>query len=192
MQSDFRPKVHNYHSALLQGRSQPHSPGWARVPLSSFFLKFRSIFLIFPQTLIIFFVILALRVGDSPTREGPGYATALLAVHAKPTNTIRSMLGSPKEKSGTLNKTGTVYHYACQECPSQYIGETERPFQEVVSEHTQEHKRNFSPVDAHSKETKHSFDLKHGQTTDMTDPITGFDTIEAIFVSGQQQKTFSL
>ena len=58
-----------------QGRSQPHSPGWARVPLSSFFLKFQSIFLIFPQTLLIFFLILALRVGKSPTREGPGYAT---------------------------------------------------------------------------------------------------------------------
>ena len=40
-----------------------------------FFLKFRSIFLIFPQTLLIFFLILALRVGESPTWEGPGYAT---------------------------------------------------------------------------------------------------------------------
>ena len=30
-----------------QGRSQPHTPGWARVPLSSFFLKFLSIILIF-------------------------------------------------------------------------------------------------------------------------------------------------
>ena len=38
-----------------QGRSQPHSPGWARVPLFSFFLKFWSIFLIFPQTLLFFF-----------------------------------------------------------------------------------------------------------------------------------------
>ena len=28
------------------------------------------------QTLLIFFLILALRVGESPTREGPGYATA--------------------------------------------------------------------------------------------------------------------
>ena len=34
----------------VQGRSQPHSPGWARVPLSSFFLKSRLSFLIFPQT----------------------------------------------------------------------------------------------------------------------------------------------
>ena len=32
-------------------------------------------FLIFPQTLLIFFLILTLRVGESPTREGPGYAT---------------------------------------------------------------------------------------------------------------------
>ena len=40
------------------------------------FLKFRSIFLIFPQILLIFFLILALRVGESHTREGPGYATS--------------------------------------------------------------------------------------------------------------------
>ena len=39
------------------------------------FLKFRSIFLIFPQTFLIFFLILAFRVGDSPTRKGPGYVT---------------------------------------------------------------------------------------------------------------------
>ena len=34
-----------------------------------FFLRFRLIFLIFPQTLLIFFLILALWVGESPTRE---------------------------------------------------------------------------------------------------------------------------
>ena len=37
-----------------------------------FLTTFRSIF---PQTLLIFFLILTLRVGESPTREGPGYAT---------------------------------------------------------------------------------------------------------------------
>ena len=42
-----------------------------------FFLKFRSTFLIFPQTLFIFFLILAFRVGESPTREGSGYGTDL-------------------------------------------------------------------------------------------------------------------
>ena len=37
-----------------------------------------STFLIFPQILLIFFLILALQVGKSPTREGPGYATELI------------------------------------------------------------------------------------------------------------------
>ena len=42
--------------ACNRGRGQPHSPGWASVPLSSFFfLKFPSIFShFFPQTLLIF------------------------------------------------------------------------------------------------------------------------------------------
>ena len=31
--------------------------------------------LIFPQIFFIFFLILVFRVGGSPTREGPGYAT---------------------------------------------------------------------------------------------------------------------
>ena len=42
------------------------SSGWARVPLSSFFLKFPSFFLIFPPTFLIFVLILALQVGKSP------------------------------------------------------------------------------------------------------------------------------
>ena len=55
-----------------QGHSQPHSPGWARVPLSYFFPQ---ILINFSSNFTIFFLILALRVGESPTREGPGYAT---------------------------------------------------------------------------------------------------------------------
>ena len=50
-------------------------PGGQEFHFPQFFLKFWSIFPIFPQTLLIFFLILALRVGESPTREGPGYAT---------------------------------------------------------------------------------------------------------------------
>ena len=49
-------------------------PGGQEFHFPHFFLKFRSIF---PQTLLIFFLILALRVGESPTREGPGYATVM-------------------------------------------------------------------------------------------------------------------
>ena len=60
---------------MCVGVGQPHCPGWARVSFSSFFLKFLSIIFIFPQIFLIFVLILALRVGDSPTREVPGYAT---------------------------------------------------------------------------------------------------------------------
>ena len=68
--------ISNFKYKCPQGRSQPHSPGWARVPLSSFFLKILINFsYFFPQTLLIFFLIMVLRVGESPTREGPGYAT---------------------------------------------------------------------------------------------------------------------
>ena len=50
-------------------------PGGQEFHFPHFFPKFWSFFLIFPQIFLIFFLILALRVGDSPTREGPGYAT---------------------------------------------------------------------------------------------------------------------
>ena len=46
-----------------------------RVPLSSFFFKFLSIILIFPQVFLIFVLILVFRVGDSYTKEGLDYAT---------------------------------------------------------------------------------------------------------------------
>ena len=51
-----------------QGRSQIKSPGGQEFHFPHFFLKFWSIILIFP-------IFMAIRVGDSPTREGPGYAT---------------------------------------------------------------------------------------------------------------------
>ena len=78
---DFRKRRTSLHGELEhvgQGLSQPHHHrGWAKFPLS-FFLQFRSIFPTFPQTFLIFFLTLALRVGESPTREGPGYATVLI------------------------------------------------------------------------------------------------------------------
>ena len=47
--------------ATAQGRSQPHSPRWARVPLSSFFLNFHNFSYISSDFPIL--LILALRVG---------------------------------------------------------------------------------------------------------------------------------
>ena len=55
-------------------------PGGQEFHFPHFFPKFWSFFLIFPQTFLIFFLILALRVGDSPTREGPGYATDFILI----------------------------------------------------------------------------------------------------------------
>ena len=48
-------------------------PGGQEFHFPLFFLKFWTIYLIFPQTLLIFFLILVLLVGGSPTREGPGH-----------------------------------------------------------------------------------------------------------------------
>ena len=67
----------------VQGHSKPHSPWWARVPLSSFCLKSQSIF-IFPHTSLIFFLILALQVGDLPTPEGSGYPTGGVIMQNEP------------------------------------------------------------------------------------------------------------
>ena len=61
-------------------------PGGQEFHFPHFFLKFWSLFLIFPQTFLIFFLILALRVGESPTQEGPGYATDQLKKKKKLTN----------------------------------------------------------------------------------------------------------
>ena len=58
-----------------QGRSQSHSSGWARFPLSLFSPQISITFSYFPHFVLLFFLILALRVGDSPARKGPGYAT---------------------------------------------------------------------------------------------------------------------
>ena len=58
-------------------------PGGQEFHFPHFFLKFGSSFPTFPQTFLIFFPILALRVGKLPTREGPGYTTAYTAIRLK-------------------------------------------------------------------------------------------------------------
>ncbi|XP_072041190.1 uncharacterized protein [Amphiura filiformis] len=88
-----------------------------------------------------------------------------VTVHVKPTNTIRSMVVSPKDKPKTLDRTGTIYNIKCQDCPSQYVGETKRPLSKRVSEH----KREASPVGAHMRAAKHTFDPQEVQILD-SDP----------------------
>ena len=50
-------------------------PGEQDKSVSSIFPHFYVFSLIFPQLFFIFFLILDFRVGESPTREGLGYAT---------------------------------------------------------------------------------------------------------------------
>ena len=62
-----------------QSRWQPHSPG------GHSFLKFRSFFfLIFPQTFLIFFLILSLRAGYSPGGALPYVGRYHLSVNRPP------------------------------------------------------------------------------------------------------------
>ena len=46
----------------------------------------------------------------------------------KGTNTLRTLLGNPKDKDPKSNQTGIVYHYKCPQinCSSAYIGESGR------------------------------------------------------------------
>jgi hypothetical protein len=77
-----------------------------------------------------------------------------VTVHVKPTNTIRSMLVSPKDKPKKCDRSCVVYGLQCKTCPSQYVGETERPLKKRLTEH----KRDSSPFGAHLKSEGHEFD----------------------------------
>ena len=61
------------HISRSQGRSQPHSPGWAKVPLFSFFIQ---ILINFSSNFTYFLPHFGPPGGRVATREGPGYATA--------------------------------------------------------------------------------------------------------------------
>ena len=60
-----------------------------------------------------------------------------IQVHFKGTNTLRTMLGNPKDKDPKNNQTGIIYHYKCPQinCPSAHIGESGRSLSERVKEH---------------------------------------------------------
>ena len=64
-----------YDNALHKAIASLSLPGGQDKNISSIFPHFPEGSLIFPQNFFIFFLILVFRVGGSPTREGPGYAT---------------------------------------------------------------------------------------------------------------------
>ena len=77
-----------------------------------------------------------------------------VCVHSKPTNTIRSQLVAPKDKTNKMDKSGVIYKIECRECEETYIGETERNLHRRIKEH----KRESSPVGEHLADRGHHFD----------------------------------
>ena len=76
-----------------------------------------------------------------------------ITVHTRPFNTIRSKLVRPKDKPSKLDKHGAIYHISCDNCPAQYIGETER----VLAKRLKEHHKPPSPVGEHMTNKHHKF-----------------------------------
>ena len=75
-----------------------------------------------------------------------------VSVHMRPFNTIRGQLVHPKDKVDTKEKTGTVYHITCRDCPASYVGETER----ALGKRVEEHGRTNSAFEEHCKHQQHS------------------------------------
>ena len=49
-----------------------------------------------------------------------------MRVYFKQTNTLRQLLVRPKDKLDKERVVGPVYHIQCEDCPTSYVGETER------------------------------------------------------------------
>ena len=79
--------------------------------------------------------------------------TAGVNVHSKPTNTIRSMLVHPKDRTSKMNRSGVVYKINCGDCPSSYVGETGRSLGKRVEEHAGK----TSAVATHMDNEGHTF-----------------------------------
>ena len=79
-----------------------------------------------------------------------------IQVHYKGTNTLRTLLGNPKDKTPQNNQRGITYHYKCPQinCPSAYIAESGRSLGERVKEHF----KALSPIHLHGTTTGHPMD----------------------------------
>ena len=88
------------------------------------------------------------------------------------------MLVAPKDKPDKLDKSGVVYQINCQDCDSVYVGETERNLRKRIVEH----KRESSPVGAHMKERRHSFEVDDIKIIDNEDKWFQRGVKEAIHI----------
>ena len=96
--------------------------------------------------------------------------TAGLKVAMKPQQTLRQMLGTPKDKDDLLDKAGVVYQIECKDCEASYVGQTGRHLRERVKEHTKAlEKGNImnSGVAEHAFEAHHNIDLDNIRVLDV-------------------------
>ncbi|XP_066263270.1 uncharacterized protein [Branchiostoma lanceolatum] len=103
----------------------------------------------------------------------------------KPINTIRRNLVAPKDKIKKLERSGTVYHIPCADCPATYVGESERP----LSARLQEHKRPSyvsSPVVQHVAKQKHKIDWDNVKVLDQDSDWFSRGVREAIQIRRQR------
>ena len=77
-----------------------------------------------------------------------------IITHARAHDTIRRKLPTPKDKDPLSDQAGVVYHIKCQDCDSDYIGETDRKLHKRVADHTRAN--NTGAVQAHLAPTGHS------------------------------------
>ncbi|XP_072018528.1 uncharacterized protein [Amphiura filiformis] len=82
-------------------------------------------------------------------------------VHVKPANTVRSTLVAPKDKPKKCDRSCVIYGISCNNCASQYVGETERPLRKRLSEH-----KRPSPVGAHLNSEGHEFNTDNVKVLD--------------------------
>ena len=84
-----------------------------------------------------------------------------IQVHYKGTNTLRTLLGNPKDKDPKTNKGGIIYHYKCPHinCPDAYIGELGRALDNRVKEHLKA--PTLSTNTAHNRTSIESRPLQH-------------------------------
>ena len=76
-----------------------------------------------------------------------------IQTHFKGSNTIRSLLVTPKDKDPVVGKSGAIYRFQCGHlsCDDEYIGETSRTFGERYKEHL----KDPSSIHLHSNHTGH-------------------------------------
>ena len=103
----------------------------------------------------------------------------------KPYQTMRQMLGTPKDKDDILEKAGVVYQIGCKDCEATYVGQTGRHLKVRLKEHSKAlEKGNImnSGVAEHAFEAHHEIDLDYVKVLDVENNQGRHLVREAMFI----------